>query len=235
MTKATEAKLKTQENLRHWDALKKTDPAHTKPFQRSGGFKGTAMKPIWIVEQMTKHFGPVGEGWGMGEPRFQIVDVSDQTGNIMVYCHVECWHTSRDNVFWGVGGDTVMTKFNSGKMAVDDEAFKKAFTDAVNNALKFIGVGADIHMGQFDDSKYVHDLREQFSRPPEMDKLEQFIEETGLAQTEDDLQAILELHRNAIDTLAQIKPAEVQRAQQQWKARRKAIRDAATKQLEPAE
>src|SRR5438045_199339 len=35
-------------------------------------------------------------------------------------------------------------------------------TDPLGNAFKFVGVAADIHMGQFDDSKYVQDrLREE--------------------------------------------------------------------------
>ena len=46
----------------------------------------------------------------------------------------------------------------------DDEAFKKAFTDAVMNAFKFIGVAADVHMGLFDDSKYVAEQKAEFGQ-----------------------------------------------------------------------
>src|SRR5690554_2076086 len=34
-------------NLDLWNRLGKTDPAHTKKFSRAGGFKGTAIKPIY--------------------------------------------------------------------------------------------------------------------------------------------------------------------------------------------
>ena len=44
----------------------------------------------------------------------------------------------------------------------DDEAFKKAYTDALSNAMKFIGVAADVHMGLFDDNKYVQEVRSEF-------------------------------------------------------------------------
>lgn len=163
MTAVTKAKLEKAANTAIWEALGKTDPAHTKPFSRAGGFKGTALKPIWIVKRLTEQFGPIGQGWGMGKPDFQIVDLVESTGKVMVYCTVECWHTHPENTFYGVGGDTVQDKFNSGKFAADDEAFKKAFTDAVNNAFKFVGVGADIHMGQFDDSKYVAAVAREFA------------------------------------------------------------------------
>ena len=66
---------------------------------------------------------------------------------------------------FGVGGDKVVVKQSSG-LRGDDEAFKKAFTDGVTNALKMIGVGADVHMGLFDDDKYVNHLQEEFSDKP---------------------------------------------------------------------
>jgi len=213
--------------LRHWNALKATDPKHTKSFSRSGGFKGTALKPIWIIEQMTKHFGPVGEGWGMNEPTFQVVDLTKDTGRVMVYCWVGCWHTDRDNVFFGVGGDTVQDQFRDGRMAPDDEAFKKAYTDAVNNALKFVGVGADIHMGQFEDSKYLKEVAEQFApHLPEEAELAEFIQAVSIAQTEDDLKSLLDRYKDAINKVGTVKPAEKARAVQTYQARAKAIRDA---------
>jgi hypothetical protein len=151
------------DNTKIWDAVCKTDPAHTKPFSRSGGFKGTAIKPIWTVKRLTEQFGPVGMGWGMGEPSFTVVPSGEE---ILVYCTVTCWHTERANTFVGVGGDKV-TALRTGKPFNDDEAFKKAFTDAVGNAFKFVGFGADVHMGQFEDSKYVQDVTEEFSEKPQ--------------------------------------------------------------------
>jgi hypothetical protein len=147
-------------NLVIWNALCRTDPKHTKPFKRSGGFTGTAIKPIWIVHMLTEQFGPVGVGWGMGRPQFELVHASE--GEVAVYCTVECWHGKPTNVFYGVGGDKAVGKNKYG-LNVDDEAFKKAFTDAVNNAFKFVGVGADVHMGQFDDNKYVAAVAKEFA------------------------------------------------------------------------
>ncbi|MES2752840.1 MAG: hypothetical protein V4661_15845 [Pseudomonadota bacterium] len=157
-----ESKVRAASNTAIWDALSKTDPAHTKGFKRSGGFSGTAIKPIWIVKRLTEQFGPCGVGWGMGQPVFQVVPAGDET---MVYCTVECWHNNGGEgvaTLYGVGGDKVTAKRKEGSGFNDDEAFKKAFTDAVGNAFKFIGVAADIHMGQFDDSKYVAEVAAEF-------------------------------------------------------------------------
>ncbi len=87
---------------------------------------------------------------------FQVVHAPDEA---LVFCTVSIWHGARENIVFGVGGDKAVGKNKNGAFT-DDEAFKKAFTDAVTNALKLIGVGADVHMGLFDDSKYVASLRE---------------------------------------------------------------------------
>ena len=141
-----------------WDKLGKTDPAHTKQFQRGGGFRGTAIKPMWSYRRMTEEFGACGVGWGINEPQFQVVPVGEE---ILVYCTVSIWHETREQIVFGVGGDKVAGKNKNG-LQLDDEAFKKAFTDGVTNALKMIGVGADVHMGMFDDNKYVNTITKEF-------------------------------------------------------------------------
>ena len=143
-----------------WDRLGKTDPKHTKSFSRAGGFKGTAIKPMFSFRRMTEEFGACGEGWGVNEPIFQVAHANEE---VLVYCTVSVWHGNRENVVFGVGGDKVAGKNRNGPFT-DDEAFKKAFTDAVTNALKLIGVGADVHMGLFDDNKYVSELKAEFDR-----------------------------------------------------------------------
>lgn len=143
-----------------WDALGKTDPNHTKGFSRAGGFKGTATKPMWVYRRLTEKFGPVGVGWGHNKPDYQVVPGAND--EVLVFCTVECWHTARENTFHGVGGDKVVGKNKHGLFS-DDEAFKKAFTDSVMNAFKSVGVAADVHMGLFDDDKYVAQMEREFA------------------------------------------------------------------------
>jgi hypothetical protein len=151
-------------NTEIWDALKKTDPAQTKKFSRSGGFKGTAIKPIYTEHKMTEQFGACGIGWGIEAPTFTTSVGSE--GQVAVYCTVAIWVTQdgkRSAPIYGVGGDMVVVKQSSG-LRTDDEAFKKAFTDAVGNAMKHLGMSADVHMGLFDDSKYVQERQSEEAR-----------------------------------------------------------------------
>lgn len=148
------------DNLRIWDALSKTDPKHTKPFKRSGGFAGTAVRPIWQTLRLTERFGPAGSGWGMDEPQFQTVTAGEE---ILVFCTVGLWYREGEQMarVYGVGGDKVMGKNKYGPFT-NDEAFKASYTDALSNAMKQIGVAADIHMGLFDDEKYVREAKREF-------------------------------------------------------------------------
>jgi len=147
------------DHLKIWNALSVTDKKHTKPFTRAGGFKGTATKPIYLLQKMTETFGPCGTGWGYGEPTYQLVNGANN--EVLVYCWVALWYNdpatgTRSEPFHGVGGDVVV-KSQSRGLVNDDEAFKKAFTDALGNAMKHLGMSADVHMGQFDGSKYQAD------------------------------------------------------------------------------
>lgn len=152
-----------EDNLRLWRLLMPTDPKQTRPFQRPGGFKGTAIKPLWNVMRLTETFGPMGIGWGTEEPQFRIVDAGDET---LVFCTLQCWYienkeTCEKGIIWGIGGDRVASK-RAGSMFADDESFKKAYTDALGNAFVRLGVSADVHLGLFEDSKYLMNVREHF-------------------------------------------------------------------------
>jgi hypothetical protein len=149
------------DNLRHWAVLGKTDPAQTKSFQRAGGFRGTAIRPIWNERLLTEHFGPNGIGWGSDKPEFTLVPAGDE---LLVYCTLSCWYRDGEATatVWGIGGDKVRAIFRNGPVN-DDEAFKKAFTDALGNAFKHVGLNADVHMGMFEDSKYVAETRRDFA------------------------------------------------------------------------
>lgn len=160
------ASVPSAANTAIWDALCKTDPAHTKQFSRAGGFKGTAIKPMWAIKRLTEQFGACGTGWGTQEPRFETVHAVE--GEVLVYCTLAGWYadpkSGEPKSVFGVGGDKAISRNRNG-LFVDDEAFKKAFTDALMNAFKHVGVGADVHMGLFDDSKYVAEAAKEFSEP----------------------------------------------------------------------
>lgn len=132
-----------------WDSVCKTDPAHTKKFTKGGGFSGTAIKPFYLMHKATQTFGVCGIGWGWDELENKVVGG--------VWCSkVELWFNYNNQrgaiQQWG---QTVMQGTNKHGAFVDEEAPKKAVTDAVTKCLSYLGFAGDVHMGLFDDSKYV--------------------------------------------------------------------------------
>lgn len=151
------------DNLRHWNALFRTNPEFTRNFQAPGGFRGTATNPTFTYLQLTEHFGPCGQGWGFNQPDFKIVP-GGSTEQTLVYCIVECWYMDDDSEkcsVWGVGGDRPVKQDNRG-ISVDDDSFKKALTDAIGNAFSRLGSGADIRLGLWNDVKYLAETKEAF-------------------------------------------------------------------------
>jgi hypothetical protein len=150
------------ENMDIWNKLCQPPKGALKPIQ-AGRLKGkTDINPMWRFKAMTELFGPCGTGWkytidavnfqdGAGELKAVFVTVS-------VYYAVESNATASGLKFSdpveGVGGAMFVAKEKSGPYT-DDEAVKKAVTDALGTALKMIGVAADVYSGKWDGSKYI--------------------------------------------------------------------------------
>ena len=146
------ASVPARDNLALWNRLKRTDPRATKPFTRSGGFRGTQIDPAWRLQMMTEAFGPVGQGWGYEQVEWTVIER-------MVFACVRAWYrdpATGEKCFTGPqwGGTELMRRRRDGGEEPNDEAFKMSVTDALGKCLLEVGLAADIYLGQFDDSKY---------------------------------------------------------------------------------
>jgi hypothetical protein len=150
-------------NLAIWSAVEKTDPAHTKTFNRAGGFCGTAVNQAYQTRRATELFGPIGIGWGFDELEHQIVEGAG--GDKVWFSKVKLWyqHDGRRGEVVQWGATTFVGKNKNGPFT-DEEAGKKSITDAVGKCLSLLGFSADVYLGQFgqfDDQKYVNDRRRE--------------------------------------------------------------------------
>jgi hypothetical protein len=150
-----------------WDSLSKTDPRYTKSFTRGGGFSGTAINAQWIVQRLTETFGPIGgtDTWGYEVLDEQLVPGKPFLFNNQVFMEqihhvtIRFWFTweGKTHVLPKVFGNTVFVGTHKSGPFSDEEASEKSVTDALSKAAKRIGVAADIHLGLWDDNKYVAD------------------------------------------------------------------------------
>lgn len=154
-------------NLAIWVQVDKTDPSFTKPFSRGGGFKGTAINATYLARRATEVFGPMGIGWGL-----EILDESLLEGAWLDERNREVVHRLRVKLWYKWGnergevvhfGQTVFVGKNKFGAFTDEEAPKKSLTDAMSKCLSMLGFGADVHLGQYDDHKYVAAVKEEIA------------------------------------------------------------------------
>jgi len=143
-------------SLELWNSVRTPDKQYTKKFVRKGGFRGTAIDPMYLIMKATSLWGPCGGKWGFKEIEHTIV-------NDVWYSKVQLWYPGPDgeHVVEHWGGTSIM---NEG--SPDDEAAKKSMTDALSKCMSVIGFGADIHMGIFDGNKYLPKFDEPKAEEP---------------------------------------------------------------------
>lgn len=155
-------------NLRIWKAVEQTDPHFTKQFNRGGGFKGTATNATYLFKKATATFGPLGIGWG-----WNVIDEKYQPGQDKDVIHVvriKLWYEldGKRGEIEHFGQTTFVGKNRNGYFT-DEEAPKKSLTDAISKSLSGLGFAADIHLGLYDDNRYVNDLKRDFRDGDEFD------------------------------------------------------------------
>ena len=140
------------ENMRIWNAVAETNPHHTKKVEI--GRKFTSIDAHYQIMRATEVFGPVGQGWGYTVQHGTI----SAAPYLLATADVEIWHGSRDNTFGPWRG---MAEIVNAKGRLDDDAPKKATTDALTKALSHLGFSADVFLGLYDDNKYVAQMRRE--------------------------------------------------------------------------
>lgn len=141
-------------NMRIYDAVRSVPPEAIKPIT-AGRLKGKSdINPMWRIKVLTERFGPCGDGWYTEGVRYWTV-IQEKSMEMAVFCELQL-HTRSENGWsapiYGIGGNTVIAAEKNG-LYLDDEAYKKAYTDALSVACKALGIGADVYW-QSDRTKY---------------------------------------------------------------------------------
>jgi hypothetical protein len=133
--------------MKLWNQVCKTDPTATKRIKQRGGF--TAIDAYTQIERATEMFGPAGEGWG-----WTVKDI-EYPPNETVAIVIDLWHGDHANSITVIGQTDLMTRPREGTPYADQDALKKALTDAITKGLSYLGFNSDVFLGKFDDNKYV--------------------------------------------------------------------------------
>ena len=144
------------DNMRIYNAVREVPPEAQKPII-GGRLKGmTDINPMWRLKRLTELFGPCGLGW-----RYDITHREFVPGaNGEIACIVDIGLQVKEDGEWGdvipgTGGAMYVSQERS-SLHTDDEAPKKALTDALSVACKALGIGADVYFAK-DRTKYDND------------------------------------------------------------------------------
>ena len=143
------------DNLHIYKQVSSVPEDAQKPFESSWGKTLTEINGMWRIQKLTELFGPCGEGWFTEVTRQERVDFPN--GEVCVFTDINLYLKDTKSGRWskpirGTGGNRLVLK-NADGLFIDDEAYKKAYTDALGIACKALGFGADIYWGR-NDSKY---------------------------------------------------------------------------------
>jgi len=202
-------------NLKLWDSVSTTDPDYTKKVTFGRTF--TAIDAHSQIMAATKQFGPIGVGWGY---RTKFGFYQTIRGEDFVWCDLSLWFTVPQE--WeGMVSPSKVCKFGPirGMSAIqgikadgkpkpsDNDASKKAMTDALTKGLSHLGFNADVFLGKFDDNKYVAELNKEKSKEniaaqeTYAKKRAEFIKEIQNSKSIDGIDIVHDNYREWIKTL----------------------------------
>lgn len=140
--------------LRIYDAVRSV-PEDAQKIIRGGRLNGmTNINPMWRIKKLTEQFGACGFGWYYDIKRMWLEN-SMASDEIVANVEIDLFVKIGDE--WskpirGVGGSMFLAQEKNG-LHTDDEAYKKALTDAISVSCKALGMGADIYWDS-DSTKY---------------------------------------------------------------------------------
>lgn len=155
-------------NMEFWEKVKKTDPGRVKPITGKQ-YKGNSPQPYYLVERMTEEFGMCGIGWGIDIVNERMERLSEH--EVLHVAVIKLWykHEGERGEITQIGQTKAAYMKKDGGVMVDEDAPKKSVTDAMTKCMSYLGFAGDIFSGQWDDSKYVQSLQDEFNGPSKAD------------------------------------------------------------------
>jgi len=153
----------SDDHLELWHQVDKTPTTAIKAASVDGQ-DITTLDAMYVIEQATKLFGPMGIGWGyrIEDERYDIgAPVLGTKGELIAHEQTHTirlalwyrWHGERGEVTQ-FGHTRAVYRTGTGKWKTDGEAPKKSVTDAIKKCLSLLGFAADVYYGRFDNKDY---------------------------------------------------------------------------------
>ena len=160
------SQVQQDNNLSIYESVRSV-PKEAKKEIEAGRLKGKYdINPMWRIKKLTEVFGPAGFGWYTEIIRTWTE--ASESGEMAVFVDINLF-VKKDGEWsrpiFGNGGNKLIAnekKYENGQQVyipyLDDDAYKKAYTDAISVAAKALGVGADVYFEK-DKGKYASEAK----------------------------------------------------------------------------
>lgn len=123
-----------------------------------GRLKGkTAINTMWRIKRLTELFGPCGIGWNYRVAATRTEELP--TGQKALFVDIFMKYKVPGTETWseeipGTGGNILISNEQRNGLYLNDDAYKMAVSDAISNASKLLGLGADVYFENDVENKY---------------------------------------------------------------------------------
>ena len=144
----------SEENLYLWNKYSEIDPHALKwvEYGRERKRKFTAIDAYSLLELATAEWGPMGKDWGLKNATFQIIPIEGES-NPQLLLRATFYYPEGEIP---VAADEVL--------APRSDASKKLVTACLKKGLSYLGFGASVHKGQFEDERTIELARQKWDR-----------------------------------------------------------------------
>jgi hypothetical protein len=190
-------------NLELWNRVEKTNPKYTKN-ANVGGNKITSISPQFQIMNATEQFGSYGKSWGFKDIELDYTLVSEF--HLIIF---------KATFFFPEGEfptiNSIKMFMDNAKLKIDDNFAKKVETDTLTKCLSKLGFNADIFMGKFDDTRYVEDLKKEFTPvvPKVIPVLTDAVIDSVIAKGKETIEACLQSIQNGSRIATQVQELQL--------------------------
>ncbi len=149
-----------EDNIKLWRSVEKTPTSQVKGAKMDGR-SVKSVKAHYQRMRATEIFGPFGKGWGIVPESVSFTEKEIGGTHLIKYTATMFYIQDSERSEFPICAtvkEAYVTNKGQGYLKIDDEADKKAATNALTKGLSFLGFSADVFHGLYDDSKYVNQL-----------------------------------------------------------------------------
>jgi hypothetical protein len=147
-----------------WEKNFDVNPRFTKKVSVAGKPSFTNIDTYYLLEVATKQFGAYGSGFGISKAEWSEREFKDGTILMIINAIFFYYDDAGERQEFPIR-NSLKYVYNTkqGYLKIDEDAPKKLMTNTISKALSYLGFGASIYMGMWEDFAYINEVSADFT------------------------------------------------------------------------